>query len=172
MHRRHYEWQGQPLDFTLQSHGGGWQLTLPNGSFMEILEARVEGSFLWIRTAEALWRIPFLITSDEVQLLWKGYLYRFRRPNPTGASSHAHAEGTLMAPMPGLITRVFVQEGQSVAAGERLLVLEAMKTEQSLRAPFDGVVTQLNAREGEIVQEGTILVEVSPALQAEEAQNA
>lgn len=172
MHKRHYEWQGQPLDFTLLSHGGSWQLTLPNSSLTEIHEARVEGSFLWIRTAEAFWRVPFLITSDEVQLLWKGHLYRFRRPHPSGSVLYPPGEGTLMAPMPGLITRVFVQEGQSVEAGERLLVLEAMKTEQSLRAPFDGVVTQLNAREGEIVQEGTILVEVSPALQAEEAQNA
>jgi biotin carboxyl carrier protein len=53
-----------------------------------------------------------------------------------------------------------VQQGDPVEAGQRLLVLEAMKTEQALRAPFAGVVAQLNAREGDLVQEGTVLVEI------------
>jgi len=49
-----------------------------------------------------------------------------------------------------------------VEAGQRLLVLEAMKTEQALRAPFAGVVARLNAREGDLVQEGAVLVEIAP----------
>ena len=162
MHKRHYEWRGQPLEFTLQPLGKGWKLTLPEGSILEVEEARAEGSILILRPSSTVWRIPCWITADEVQLMWCGSLYRFPRPRAASVPAHTAAEGSLTAPMPGLITRVFVQVGQAVKAGDRLLVLEAMKTEQALRAPFDGVVQQLNAREGEIVQEGTILVEIMP----------
>ncbi len=162
MLKRRYEWRGQSLEFTLQPLGRGWKLTLPDGATLEVEEAQAEGSMLTLRLAGAAWRIPCRITADEIQLMWRGVLYRFGRPRPASAPPHTAVEGSLTAPMPGLITRIFVQVGQTVQAGDRLLILEAMKTEQALRAPFDGIVQQINAREGEIVQEGTILVEVAP----------
>lgn len=163
MHKRHYEWQGQSLEFSLQPVEKGWRLTLPDGRLVEVCEARVEGTLLLFRTESACWQVPFLVTPEEIHLLWQGHLYRFRRPRAVAAVGHTASEGTLVAPMPGLITRVLVQEGQAVEAGTRLIVLEAMKTEQSLRAPFDGIVRTLNAREGQIVQEGTLLVEIVPS---------
>jgi len=55
-----------------------------------------------------------------------------------------------------------VAEGDSVTAGQRLMVLEAMKMEHSLTAPFDGTVTQLSASEGGQVQVEAVLCVVEP----------
>jgi len=72
--------------------------------------------------------------------------------------------GSLLAPMPGLVRRVLVEVGALVAAGQPLLVLEAMKMEQTVAAPAAGVVAELRAKAGEQVSTGQVLavVESSP----------
>jgi acetyl/propionyl-CoA carboxylase alpha subunit len=65
--------------------------------------------------------------------------------------------GSLLAPMPGLVLRVLAEPGTVVTAGQPLLVLEAMKMEQTVSAPADGVVAELRAKAGEQVSTGQIL---------------
>jgi 3-methylcrotonyl-CoA carboxylase alpha subunit len=72
------------------------------------------------------------------------------------------ADGAIIAPMPGRIVSVEVEEGASVTAGQKLVVLEAMKMEQALVAPFDGVVEALTAVAGGQVQDGAVLARVAP----------
>ncbi len=57
--------------------------------------------------------------------------------------------GMLLSPMPGLLLRVAVEEGDNVKAGEELAVVEAMKMENVLRAERDGVVKQIHAKAGD-----------------------
>jgi 3-methylcrotonyl-CoA carboxylase alpha subunit len=64
--------------------------------------------------------------------------------------------------MPGKVIAVDVTEGDTVTAGQRLLVLEAMKMEHALTAPFDGTVTELAASEGGQVQVEAVLCVVEP----------
>ena len=81
-----------------------------------------------------------------------------------GAEGHASAaDGAILAPMPGKVIAVDVAEGDSVTAGQRLMVLEAMKMEHALTAPFDGTVTELSASEGGQVQVEAVLCVVEPA---------
>jgi propionyl-CoA carboxylase alpha chain len=72
--------------------------------------------------------------------------------------------GSLLAPMPGLVRRVLVEVGAAVTAGQPLLVLEAMKMEQTVAAPAAGVVAELRAKAGEQVAAGQVLavVEANP----------
>ncbi len=70
------------------------------------------------------------------------------------------AEGRLESPMPGVVTRVLVAEGDSVHKGQPLLAVEAMKMEHLIRAPRDGRVRELKARAGEMVNGGVPLVEL------------
>ncbi len=65
--------------------------------------------------------------------------------------------------MPGKVIAVDVSEGDTVIAGQRLMVLEAMKMEHALTAPFDGTVTELNASVGGQVQVEALLCVVGPA---------
>ncbi len=72
--------------------------------------------------------------------------------------------GSLLAPMPGLVRRVLVEVGAVVVAGQPLLVLEAMKMEQTVAAPAAGVVAELRAKAGEQVAAGQVLAVVEADL--------
>jgi acetyl/propionyl-CoA carboxylase alpha subunit len=65
--------------------------------------------------------------------------------------------GSLLAPMPGLVLRVLAEVGAVVTAGQPILVLEAMKMEQTVSAPANGVVAELHAKAGEQVSTGQVL---------------
>ncbi len=78
---------------------------------------------------------------------------------------HAH-DGDIVAPMPGKVIAVDVAEGDSVTAGQRLMVLEAMKMEHALTAPFDGIVTELSVTQGSQVQVESVLAVVEAAVEA------
>ncbi|MGH3998588.1 MAG: biotin/lipoyl-containing protein, partial [Pseudonocardiaceae bacterium] len=74
------------------------------------------------------------------------------------AGSDVADAGPVLAPMPGTVTVVDVDEGQQVTAGARLLIIEAMKMEHVLTAPIDGVVRELRARPGSTVERDTVLL--------------
>jgi propionyl-CoA carboxylase alpha chain len=67
------------------------------------------------------------------------------------------AQGSLLAPMPAAVVEVAVTDGQSVAAGDVVVVLEAMKMQHTITAPTDGVVTQLSVSAGSQVESGAVL---------------
>jgi biotin carboxyl carrier protein len=77
-----------------------------------------------------------------------------------GAPAPTHAQGgvaRVVAPMPGKILRLLAAAGDSVAAGQPLLVMEAMKMENELHAPRAGRVADLAVREGQTVETGALL---------------
>ena len=78
----------------------------------------------------------------------------------TGRPAKAAESGVITAPMPGLVVRIPVTEGQTVARGAGLVVVEAMKMENDLRAPRDGVVAKVHVKVGEAVVKGAPLVTV------------
>jgi len=79
-------------------------------------------------------------------------------------SSAGGSSGTgLASPMQGTVVKVAVEEGQSVEAGELIIVLEAMKMEQPLNAHRSGVIKNLKAVIGETVASGTVLCDIIEA---------
>ena len=85
-------------------------------------------------------------------------------PEPGPAAGPAVA-GSLVAPLPGMVRRVAVRQGERVEAGALLVVLEAMKTEHRVTAPRGGVVAEVPVAEGDEVGAGMVLavVEEAPA---------
>ncbi|MEO3757926.1 biotin carboxylase N-terminal domain-containing protein [Mycobacterium sp. B14F4] len=77
-----------------------------------------------------------------------------------GDPSAAVAHGSLLAPMPGSVLRIAAAVGDTVAAGQPLVWLEAMKMEHTVTAPSDGVLTELNVETGQQVDAGAILARV------------
>ena len=75
----------------------------------------------------------------------------------------AAAEREIRAPMPGLVLRVLAAPGETVEAGQGLVVLEAMKMENELRAPADGTVAAVHAGPGDAVGKNDLLAEIDPA---------
>ena len=68
--------------------------------------------------------------------------------------------GELRAPMAGLVLRVNVTQGQTIAAGDPVLVLDAMKMENTIRAPHDGTVHEIVVVGGQSVLTGALLARI------------
>ena len=81
---------------------------------------------------------------------------------PAASKAAAPAGGTpVTAPMPGNILDIKVTQGQMVAAGQTLVILEAMKMENEIQAPVDGTVASINVSKGSSVESGAVLVVLS-----------
>ncbi|MEJ0056943.1 MAG: acetyl-CoA carboxylase biotin carboxyl carrier protein subunit [Bacteroidota bacterium] len=74
-------------------------------------------------------------------------------------ASAAGKVNVIKAPMPGLIIDLRVKAGDTVNAGDPLLVLEAMKMENIIKAPGEGVVKQVKVKKGDTVEKGQLLIE-------------
>ena len=78
-----------------------------------------------------------------------------------GANNAAAASGdAVTAPMQGTVVKVAVEEGQTVSAGDLVVVLEAMKMENPVTAHKDGVITGLAVEAGAAITQGTVLAEI------------
>jgi acetyl/propionyl-CoA carboxylase alpha subunit len=75
----------------------------------------------------------------------------------------ASATPEMTAPMPGKVLKILVSEGDTVAAGDPLIVLEAMKMETTLFAEGPAVIRKIGVSAGQMVDHGAVLLELSPA---------
>lgn len=105
-------------------------------------EVAFDDNMNWIRAYTGLHQI---LVRDSADL----------RARPRGG------DGRVKAPIPGLITRVLVEEGQQVEANQPLLVLEAMKMENEIRAPFEGTIRSVSAEPGQSVLRNDVVVEIT-----------
>lgn len=74
------------------------------------------------------------------------------------AGGHAHGEQAVVAPMPGRVVRVLVAPGDTVAARQGVVVVEAMKMENELRSPKAGRIKEVAVSPGMSVEAGRVLV--------------
>ena len=89
-----------------------------------------------------------------------------RHPRRHGAADDDESGEEVHALMPGRVVEVGVAEGQTVAAGAILLVLEAMKMQNEIRASRGGLVARIAVSAGQAVDRGALLVAIAPAPQA------
>ena len=118
---------------------------LPDGR----LEARIGGTRIAARVAFA---------GDRVAVFAGRAQAEFVEVDPrAGDDAHHHHADRLVAPMPGAVVQVLVSAGATVAKGDALVVVEAMKMEHVIRAPHDGVVERVDVAVGDVVAEGAEL---------------
>ena len=138
---------GERVDYRFDRLTDGSYLLLVEGrSFLLVVEQQSGGSVLVTVSGHEI----AVEVQDERALL----LERFGM-----AGAAAAAEREVRAPMPGLVLQVNVETGQSVAEGDQLLVLEAMKMENELRAPVSGMIETLHVSAGDTVDKNDLLVE-------------
>jgi 3-methylcrotonyl-CoA carboxylase alpha subunit len=107
----------------------------------------------------------FASDKDHVLISLNGESHTLAKPPPpdvdrAGPAGTVAAGASLTAPMPGTVVKVSVSEGEEVEEGQLLLVLEAMKMEQSVTAPHAGRVSSLPYGEGDLVPGGAVLAEI------------
>ena len=97
--------------------------------------------------------VDFAVTARKYKTRLTGkYLQRktWLKPDPNEIISY----------IPGTVVQIFVSEGQSVKAGEALLLLEAMKMQNRVKMPFDGKIVKINVGEGDKIPKNMVMLEV------------
>jgi biotin carboxyl carrier protein len=102
------------------------------------------------------------------EVLTKGELYNvhvqderaFRLAQARGTFLGDTGETAVKAPMPGLVIKVLVEDGEIIEQGQQVVILESMKMENELKAPRGGVVTAIKAAPGDSVEKDQVLVVV------------
>jgi 3-methylcrotonyl-CoA carboxylase alpha subunit len=147
--------------------GAHWQLEL-NGSCIAVEDFTVTARSAVLLEAHARLaggRVEWAahIESERVAVWLDGEWHRFERVSAIADALASAADGTVRAPMPGVILAVRVAERERVTRGQALIVMEAMKMEHTLAAAAAGVVTELRATAGQRVRDGDALLKVSAA---------
>jgi acetyl/propionyl-CoA carboxylase alpha subunit len=173
----------------LARNGSGWRpggarLQLASGDFhvaaelvgravragADSFEAEFDGDRVTLSGAEAASRTVEVTSQGETLLACEGgrvWPFRLRRlPSPeqfAASASIGGRSGTIVSPLPGLIREVRVQEGDTVAQGQVVAVLEAMKMEHLIEARSPGVVARVLVSAREQVQADQPLIELGEA---------
>lgn len=149
------------------SDDDGWQRVCLLGAAAELGDQRFsiallqeDGDRLVLRIDDMVVDATVTVAGDDVFVMRGGDTRRLqrRRPDVAALAGEAGGAGRIVAPMPGQVIAVSVAVGDSVTAGQVLLVIEAMKMEHSVAAPRDGTVATLACGVGDRVEDGVELV--------------
>jgi biotin carboxyl carrier protein len=128
---------------------GVWSLVFDDGRQIEVsLEPAADGG-LRVRFGMALAAFEL---QDELTAL----------ASASGGRGKSRKGDVVTAAIPGRVLRVSVGPGETISAGQSLLVLEAMKMENEVKAPRDGVVDAIGVAAGQAVSAGEVLVRLRP----------
>ena len=104
-----------------------------------------------------------VVGAGDVSVFLEGRSFSFTLPDSLAGAEGDQAGGdSIIAPMPGVVQVVTAEVGATVAKGDAMLVLEAMKMEHTLTAPRDGVVAEVLTSVGDQVTDGTLLLALEP----------
>jgi biotin carboxyl carrier protein len=81
-------------------------------------------------------------------------------PNRTSPPSMATVPGDVVAPLPGLILKILVKEGDAVNKGQPVAIMEAMKMENEIESPLSGTVGEIHVSEGESILENAVIMKI------------
>ncbi|MCH8953195.1 MAG: acetyl/propionyl/methylcrotonyl-CoA carboxylase subunit alpha [Proteobacteria bacterium] len=149
-------------EITLRLTGGG--IALESASGTAGIAAKPLGGTLWqVGDAAGSRRVHLHQSDGSVTLARDGGRLTFSLRDPMAAVEEAgHGGDSITAPLPGIVKSLNVSPGATVAAGDVLAVMEAMKMEHSLLAPRNGTVAEVAVRAGEQVEEGALLITLEP----------
>ena len=116
---------------------------------------------LMVKTPEGAFSAAVARIGDATHVSYRGHVYVIERSRHKSHGAAGAENGEIRAPMPGLIVDVLAIMGAEVERGAKILVLEAMKTQQTFTAPFDGVISALWAKKGAQVAEGELLAVIA-----------
>lgn len=150
--------ESRRIELVAHGHAGNYRIEL-DGTSHEISGARLHDGVLSLRLDGAMRRLHAsadaarVLVHDGRQRLRLNSVEVYRRQD----AGNDTAEHRIRAPMPGRVVLVQAKPGDTVSAGDVVLVIEAMKMELALKAPRDGVVAEIRTTAGEFVEADAVL---------------
>ncbi len=144
--------RANPSSFHVVINGEPVTVTLPDPFDPAMLD--------WVMVNERPYELSCGRELRYIQTQGSRYPVQVRDQAARFAVRPVSGDGRIKAPIPGLITRLFVEPGASVEAGAPVLVLEAMKMENEVRAPKTGIVRQVLVKPGQSVKLFELMVEI------------
>lgn len=116
----------------------------------ELIEVRREDKIVVLKVNKAIFRVSL---KDDLDILINkmGMKANLKRVSPD-----------IIAPMPGMVVKVLVKEGQEIEAGTPVLILEAMKMENVLKSEGNGLVKKIYVENTDSVEKSQLLVQIEP----------
>lgn len=121
------------------------------------------GGWYLVTDGDRRWRVAVATDGDTRWVFCDGVVAEVDAPASPAARKRrrAGADHGVMAPMPATVVAIKVAPGDTVTAGQVVMVLEAMKMELPLKAPTDGTVKVIACAKGDLVQPGVSLLEIA-----------
>jgi acetyl/propionyl-CoA carboxylase alpha subunit len=152
----------------LSRRGQTYELHLA-GQVIPIALEPAEGGSELLRIGPDTCRVLIATDGDFVHIHLDGSTYAIRYVDPVRRyASHAggSADDIAEAPMPGVVIAVHVKEGEQVAAGDTLMVIESMKLETAIKAWREGSIAAVHVGMGQAFQRGAPLISLAPQPEA------
>ncbi|SHO47819.1 acetyl/propionyl/methylcrotonyl-CoA carboxylase subunit alpha [Desulfopila aestuarii] len=153
--------QGEMVTVHMYPVGDGYRLEMA-GVVMTVTVVELHGAKLRCRLQGKNVAATLVTHDEQITVFCAGNTFHLLLPDLGRVGSDGGGGNSLRAPIPGKVTELFVEAGDTVRQGDQLLVLEAMKMEYAIRAPADGTVISILYRQGDSVQEKDRLVEFQP----------
>ncbi|MEG2748997.1 MAG: acetyl/propionyl/methylcrotonyl-CoA carboxylase subunit alpha [Acinetobacter sp.] len=155
----------QPIKVELQRSNIGFT-TLFDEQILHVNGHLLDAHTLQLDIAGQQQKVSFNQNINGITLFQNGQSYHFSYIQANFSSNdQGDTQNHLIAPMPGVITQVFVAANQQVKKDQLLMTLEAMKIEYPIRAPVDGVISSAYFQVGDQVKAGDELVEFEALLE-------
>jgi biotin carboxyl carrier protein len=156
---------GEDETHEVEVHGRGHLFEVTVDGVTQTIDVRkLESDFYSLLLDGRSYEVSVEGDDEEFEVRHGAFMRRVRLQDPLRAASSAaldtRGRAVVAAVMPGRVVRLLVEEGDEVAKGQGLLVLEAMKMENEVTAPRDGVVTALRVRQGDKAESGEELAVV------------
>ncbi|MFZ4689497.1 MAG: biotin carboxylase N-terminal domain-containing protein [Polymorphobacter sp.] len=156
-------WNGATMHaLTLRPSGDRWRVAGLE-TLAEFGARRGPGAAIIVDRGGMLLTGHVVLSDTAADVRIGGQSWRLATSAPRKDAVAGLSDGRITAPMPGRVLAVDVATGQAVAAGDRLLVLEAMKMEHRITARAAGVVGAVHIATGDQVADGMLLVEIDAA---------
>jgi biotin carboxyl carrier protein len=157
----HYQAGTEIITLHIEPQAGGYRVTIGARIYdVQIDQTRAPEIVLTINGQ----RLTAYVAGDQTAryVSLNGDVFELKKPEMRRTRRQRHqGEDNLTASMPGQITQVLVNAGDSVQRGQPLIVLEAMKMEIKIAAPHDGRVVRVLVEPGQVVDRGQGLIEMN-----------
>lgn len=160
------EWNGKPVTVQLRPRDNGtWEME--SGGKMFAVDVRTIARNLYHLILDGRsYDVQVTSSGSEVILSRRGGNITLKTPDERkwsgSAAGGGASDGTIAAPMPGKVVKYHVKVGDTVQAGQGVVIVEAMKMQNELKSPVNGKVVKLGPAEGTAVESGILLIQIEP----------